>query len=64
MAQKFRLDVLLKRQAEIITAEESHAFQALLLSDQSARSAHAENLSVEKVRLYAPINITLNRRAP
>ena len=54
MAQKFRLDVLLKRQSDIITADESHALQALFLSDQSARSAHAENLTVEKVRLYAP----------
>lgn len=54
MAQKFRLDVLLKRQSDIITADESDALQALFLSDQSARSAHAENLNVEKVRLYAP----------
>lgn len=54
MAQKFRLDVLLKRQSDIISADESDALQALFLSDQSARSAHAENLDVQKVRLYAP----------
>ncbi|MEG8236050.1 dermonecrotic toxin domain-containing protein [Pseudomonas orientalis] len=54
LADKFRLDVLLKRQTGILSADESHMLQALLLSDQGARSAYAANLSVEKVRVYAP----------
>lgn len=54
MADKFRLDVLLKRQAGILTADESHMLQAMFLHDQDARSAYATNLSVEKVRIYAP----------
>ena len=54
MADKFRLDVLLKRQATILSADESHMLQALFLSDQGARSAYAAKLSVEKVRVYAP----------
>lgn len=54
MADKFRLDVLLKRQAGILSADESHMLQAMFLSDQGARSAYAANLSVEKVRVYAP----------
>ncbi|WP_338134757.1 hypothetical protein [Pseudomonas synxantha] len=54
MADKFRLDVLLKRQAGILSGDESHMLQAMFLSDQGARSAYAANLSVEKVRVYAP----------
>jgi hypothetical protein len=54
MADKFRLDVLLKRQAGILSADESHVLQALFLSDQGARSAYAADLSVEKVRIHAP----------
>ncbi|NMX56581.1 dermonecrotic toxin domain-containing protein [Pseudomonas sp. WS 5146] len=54
MADKFRLDVLLKRQAQILNADESHTLQALFLPDQGARNAHANELSVEKVRLHAP----------
>lgn len=54
MADKFRLDVLLKRQEQILSADESHTLQALFLPDQRARSAHATKLSVETVRLHAP----------
>ncbi|WP_438866770.1 dermonecrotic toxin domain-containing protein [Pseudomonas sp. L1(2025)] len=54
MAEKFRLDILLKRQNQIISAEESHTLQAMFLADQRARSAHAKKLNVEKVRIYAP----------
>ena len=54
MADKFRLDVLLKRQEQILNADESHTLQALFLPDQQARNAHAKKLSVEKVRLHAP----------
>ncbi|MBA1428935.1 dermonecrotic toxin domain-containing protein [Pseudomonas orientalis] len=54
LADKFRLDVLLKRQSGILSADESHMLQALLLSDQDARNAYAGELSVEKVRVYAP----------
>lgn len=54
MAEKFRVDILLKRQETIISADESHMLQALFLSDQAARSAHAATLSVEKVRIYSP----------
>lgn len=54
MADKFRLDILLKRQQETLTADQSHTLQALFLSDQTARSHYATRLSVEKVRLYAP----------
>ncbi|WLH82313.1 dermonecrotic toxin domain-containing protein [Pseudomonas sp. FP2338] len=54
MADKFRLDVLLKRQEQILSADESHTLQALFLPDQRARNAHARKLSVEKVRLHAP----------
>ena len=54
MADKFRLDVLLKRQEQILSTDESHTLQALFLPDQRARNAHAKKLSVEKVRLHAP----------
>ncbi|KQM50905.1 hypothetical protein ASE80_08180 [Pseudomonas sp. Leaf15] len=54
MADKFRLDVLLKRQEQILSADESHTLQALFLPDQHARNAHAKKLSVETVRLHAP----------
>lgn len=54
MADKFRVDVLLKRQDQIISADESHMLQAMFISDQPARSAYAKNLSVEKVRIHAP----------
>ncbi|MEX5508972.1 dermonecrotic toxin domain-containing protein [Pseudomonas paralactis] len=54
LADKLRLDVLLKRQIDILSADESHMLQALFLSDQGARSAYAADLSVEKVRIYAP----------
>ncbi|WP_300627958.1 DUF6543 domain-containing protein [Pseudomonas sp.] len=54
MGEKFRVDVLLKRQTSVISAEESHMFQAMFLPDESARSAHASQLSVEKVQVYAP----------
>lgn len=54
LADKFRLDVLLKRQSGILSADESHMLQAMFLSDHSARSAYAATLSVEKVRIYAP----------
>ncbi len=40
MADKFRLDVLLKRQEQILSADESHTLQALFLPDQHARNAH------------------------
>ncbi|AZE99876.1 hypothetical protein C4J95_2414 [Pseudomonas orientalis] len=53
LADKFRLDVLLKRQTGILSADESHMLQALCLSDQDARSAYAADLSVEKVRIHA-----------
>lgn len=54
MADKFRLDVLLKRQEQILNADESHTLQALFLPDQRTRNAYAKKLSVEKVRLHAP----------
>lgn len=54
MADKFRVDILLKRQQTIISADESHMLQAMFLSDQTTRRTYARNLSVEKVRLYAP----------
>jgi hypothetical protein len=54
MAGKFRLDVLLKRQGQILSADESHMLQGMLLAGQNARSAHAEHLRVEKVRIHAP----------
>ncbi|MBW1250353.1 hypothetical protein I7860_27145 [Pseudomonas tolaasii] len=49
-----RADLLLKRQAGIISSTEYHQLQALLLPDQTARSAHAKNLNIEKIRVDAP----------
>lgn len=54
MADKFRVDILLKRQQKILSAGESHMLQAMFLSDQTARRTYASHLSVEKVRVYAP----------
>ena len=54
MGANCRADLLLKRQAGIISSLESHQLQALLLPDQAARSAHAKNLRIEKIRLEAP----------
>lgn len=60
MADKFRLDVLLKRQAQILNADESHTLQALFLPDQGARNAHANELSVEKYACMRPTSTMWN----
>lgn len=51
MSDAFSVDLLLKRQAGILSADECHQLQALHPPDVSA---HAPSLHVEKVRLDAP----------
>lgn len=54
MSDKFRLDLLLKRQAGILSAEASHQLLAVFLPDQSARSRYASGLRIDTVRIDAP----------
>lgn len=54
MSDKFRLDLLLKRQRGIVSSAESHRLLAMFLPDQTARTAYADTLRIEKVRIQAP----------
>ncbi|TFY90956.1 hypothetical protein DYL61_19900 [Pseudomonas nabeulensis] len=54
MSDKFRLDLLLKRQNGILSATESHLLLAMFLPDHAARTAYADTLRIEKVRVQAP----------
>jgi hypothetical protein len=54
MSDKFRVDLLLKRQNGILSAAESQVLLAMFLPDQAARTAHADTLRIEKVRIEAP----------
>lgn len=56
MSDKFRTDLLLKRQspAEIVSAQEARNLLAVFLPDQAERSAWHDKLRIEKVSLAAP----------
>lgn len=54
MSDKFRTDLLLKRQGGILEAEESRQLLAIFLPDQAARSAWHSPLSIDKVSIHAP----------
>lgn len=54
MSDKFRVDLLLKRQNGILSAEESHQLLATFLPDQAARSAWHAHLNIDKVKIHAP----------
>lgn len=54
MSDKFRVDLLLKHQAAILSTEESQALRAIFLADHTARIAEPQPLRVEKVRVHAP----------
>lgn len=54
LSDTFRAELLLKRQQGILSAEDSQQLLAMFLPDAAARTAHAENLRVEKIRVSAP----------
>ena len=54
MSDKFRADLLLKHQAGVLSAEESHRLLATFLPDQVARSAWHLPLRIDKVSIHAP----------
>lgn len=54
LSDKFRTDLLLKRQNGIISAQESHVLQGVFLPDQATRKADFPSLRVQTVRIHAP----------
>lgn len=54
MSDKFRADLLLKRQNAILSAEEAHQLRAVFLPDKASRSAWHAPLRIEKVSIHAP----------
>ncbi len=54
MSDKFRADLLLKRQNAILTSEEAHRLRAVFLPDKASRSAWHAPLRIEKVSIHAP----------
>ncbi|WP_395607747.1 dermonecrotic toxin domain-containing protein [Pseudomonas sp. B22129] len=56
MSDKFRADLLFKRQSEseILSSEEAHSLLAVFLPDQASRSAWHQALRIEKVNIHAP----------
>lgn len=56
MSDKFRADLLFKRQSEseIVSSQEARDLLAVLLPDQTARSAWRSSLRIEKVSIHAP----------
>lgn len=53
-SDKFRADLLFKRQDGIVSSSESHELLAMFLPDKTSRTAHTRSLSVDKVRVHAP----------
>ncbi|KAF1030889.1 MAG: hypothetical protein GAK37_01052 [Pseudomonas sp.] len=54
MSDKFRADLLLKRQAGIVSAGESQQLQDLFLSRPTATTGPGSRLQIERVRIHAP----------
>ncbi|WP_339541040.1 dermonecrotic toxin domain-containing protein [Pseudomonas sp. RA_5y_Pfl1_P24] len=54
MSDKFRADLLLKRQNAILTSDEAHRLRAVFLPDKASRSAWHAPLRIEKVSIHAP----------
>lgn len=56
MSDKFRVDLLFKRQSEshILSSEEARTLLAVLLPNRAARSAWRSTLHIEKVNIYTP----------
>lgn len=56
MSDKFRADLLFKRQSEseILSSEEASHLLAIFLPDQTTRSARRSALRIEKVSIHAP----------
>ncbi len=54
MREKFRADLLLKRQSAIVSTPESQQLRAAFLLDSAASTAPADDLRIEKVRIHAP----------
>lgn len=52
MSDKSRMDLLFKRQENIITAQQSQQLTTLYLQDSTLRKAHRDPLHVEKVRIW------------
>lgn len=54
MSDKFRADLLFKRQNGIVSSRECHQLLAVFLPDQAARRAWHSPLSIDKVSIQAP----------
>ncbi|MBC2383209.1 hypothetical protein HF257_26650 [Pseudomonas sp. WS 5106] len=56
MSDKFRVDLLFKRQSEsnILSSEEARGLLAVFIPDRTARRAWNTTLHIEKVNIYAP----------
>ncbi|KRP58742.1 dermonecrotic toxin domain-containing protein [Pseudomonas trivialis] len=54
ISDKFRVDLLFKRQDLIVSTEESQTLHAVFLADQAARRAYPGTLKIEKVQVHAP----------
>ncbi len=54
LSDKFRTDLLLKRQNGIVSAQESQALQGVFLPDETTRKTDFPSLRVQTVRLQAP----------
>lgn len=54
MSDKFRADLLFKRQNAIVSAEEAHRLRAVFLPDKASRTAWHAPLNIEKISIHAP----------
>ncbi|KTC50503.1 hypothetical protein AO262_35085 [Pseudomonas fluorescens ABAC62] len=54
MSEKFRADLLFKRQDLILSTSESLSLRAVFLPDQAARAKFASDLHIEKVQVHTP----------
>ncbi|MGK9418840.1 dermonecrotic toxin domain-containing protein [Pseudomonas cedrina] len=54
IGEKFRADLLLKRQAGLISAEESYYVRAIFVSQPQARCTLRPSLTINKLRINAP----------
>ncbi|AKS04891.1 dermonecrotic toxin domain-containing protein [Pseudomonas trivialis] len=54
IAERFRADLLLKRQAGVITAEESYYARAIFVEEPQARCTLRPSLTINRLRIHAP----------
>lgn len=54
MSDKFRADLLFKRQNGILSSEEAHSLRAAFLPNKASRSDWHATLNIEKISIHAP----------